>query len=53
MKNIFNLLVAGVFLMIFSNANAQVKTPAASPGAKIEQSVGLSTISVEVPRVVK
>jgi len=50
MKNIFNLLVAGAFLMIFSNANAQVKTPAASPGAKIEQSVGLSTISVDYSR---
>ncbi|MEY3421888.1 MAG: hypothetical protein RIR48_2188 [Bacteroidota bacterium] len=36
--------------MIFSNVNAQVKTPAASPGAKIEQSVGLSTISVDYSR---
>ncbi|MBK9568128.1 MAG: DUF2911 domain-containing protein [Saprospiraceae bacterium] len=50
MKNIFNLLVAGAFLMIFSSANAQVKTPAASPGAKIEQSVGLSTISLDYSR---
>ena len=46
----FNLLIAGAFLMIFSNVNAQVKTPAASPGAKIEQSVGLSTISVDYSR---
>lgn len=36
--------------MVFSNTYAQVRTPAASPGAKIEQSVGLSTINVEYSR---
>jgi hypothetical protein len=50
MKSIFNvsLLVGCLFLM--SNVGAQIKTPAASPGAKLETTVGLTTITLDYSR---
>ncbi|MDZ4709487.1 MAG: DUF2911 domain-containing protein [Saprospiraceae bacterium] len=43
------LLFLSVALM-FTALNAQIRTPQASPTAKLEQSVGLSTITVEYSR---
>ncbi len=43
-------LLALLFVMSVIMMNAQVRTPAASPGAKTEQMVGLSTISLDYSR---
>lgn len=43
-------LFIAVLLSVIITANAQVRTPAASPSAKLEQAVGLSTITVEYSR---
>ncbi len=50
MKNILKVLVLGVFLFLFSDAKAQIKTPAASQGAKLETTVGLTNISLDYSR---
>lgn len=50
MNNIFKLLVLGGLLFLFSNTNAQIKTPAASQGAKLETTVGLTNISLDYSR---
>lgn len=43
-------LFSMLMVAFMATSNAQIKTPPASPGAKIEQVVGLSTISVEYSR---
>lgn len=48
-----NTLIAFSFLlcMVFTiNLNAQIKTPAPSPAAKVEQTVGLTKITIEYSR---
>lgn len=44
------ILVFFSVALIFSALNAQIRTPQPSPTAKIEQSVGLSTITVDYSR---
>ncbi len=46
MKN----LVSGIVILAAFVANAQVKTPALSPLAKLEQTVGLTVINIEYSR---
>jgi tetratricopeptide (TPR) repeat protein len=46
MKNIIFL----AFLFVGFSLNAQIKTPAPSPSAKVEQMVGLTTVSLEYSR---
>lgn len=43
-------LFVALLLSAVITSNAQVRTPAPSPSAKIEQSVGLSTVTVEYSR---
>lgn len=50
MKNILNLFSIAFCLMVVPNLNAQIKTPAASPTAKISTTVGLTDIIVEYSR---
>jgi len=50
MKNIFKLFVLGTFLLAFSTSQAQIKTPAASQGAKLETTVGLTSITLDYSR---
>lgn len=37
-------------MLLTSSSNAQIKTPAASPGAKLETTVGLTTVSLDYSR---
>lgn len=48
MKNLVLAFCAVAFLAL--NVNAQIRTPQPSPAAKLEQSVGLTTITVEYSR---
>lgn len=50
MKKLILTLVTFVAVGLFSLATAQIKTPAASPTAKITQNVGLTDITVEYSR---
>lgn len=50
MKKAFLTLVTFMAIGVFSLATAQIKTPAASPSAKISQTVGLTDITVEYSR---
>jgi hypothetical protein len=50
MKNTFYALIFMLVCFVTADINAQIKTPAASPLAKVEQTVGLTTISVEYSR---
>lgn len=50
MKKVFLTLATFVMVGFMTLANAQIKTPAASPGAKIMQTVGLTDITVEYSR---
>ncbi len=50
MKYFFNLLVTATFLIMFSETQAQIKTPAASQGAKLETTVGLTSIVLDYSR---
>jgi len=50
MKNIFKLFILAGFLFVFSAAKAQIKTPAASQGAKLETTVGLTNITLDYSR---
>ncbi len=43
-------LLALLFVMSVTMMNAQIRTPQASPGAKVEQMVGLTTISLDYSR---
>ena len=47
MKKLFLLMLAFV---VAGNLNAQINTPAPSPAAKIEQTVGLTDVSIEYSR---
>ena len=47
MKKIILLVVAAVFSV---TTYAQIKTPAASPAQKIEQTVGLTDVTLEYSR---
>lgn len=49
MKKILSPLML-LLMMAAITTNGQIRTPAPSPGAKIEQAVGLSTISVDYSR---
>lgn len=44
------ILLSIFVIAITMSVNAQIKTPAASPGAKIEQKVGLTDVSVQYSR---
>ena len=44
------ILIAGAFMFTFMVSSAQVRTPQASPSAKIEQTVGLTEVKVEYSR---
>ncbi len=48
MKKVF--LLSALLLAFFATANAQIKTPAPSPGCKITQDVGLIKVDVEYSR---
>ena len=48
MKKIF--FFPTLFLAFFATANAQIKTPAPSPGCKISQDLGLVKVDVEYSR---
>lgn len=50
MKKVFLTLATFLAVGILSQATAQIKTPASSPGAKISQTVGLTDITVEYSR---
>jgi hypothetical protein len=50
MKTILNILIFSAFYLLSFTAQAQIKTPAASPGAKLEATVGLTNIVVEYSR---
>lgn len=50
MKHTFYSLIFTVICFAAAEVNAQIKTPAASPLGKVEQTVGLTTISVEYSR---
>ncbi|AOW20056.1 DUF2911 domain-containing protein [Urechidicola croceus] len=45
-----NLTTLALILGLTFSVNAQIKTPAPSPGAKIEQTVGLTNVSIEYSR---
>jgi len=44
------ILLSIFVIAITMSTNAQIKTPAASPGAKIEQKVGLTDVSIQYSR---
>lgn len=50
MKNILIQISAFILAFVSVEMHAQLKTPAASPLGKVEQTVGLTTISVEYSR---
>ncbi len=50
MKNVILLISLFVAGMISIDASAQIKTPAPSPSAKIEQTVGMTDVHVEYSR---
>ncbi|MBK8625924.1 MAG: DUF2911 domain-containing protein [Saprospiraceae bacterium] len=50
MKHIFNMLMVCSALLIVSEANAQIKTPAASSSAKLSTTVGLTDITLDYSR---
>lgn len=50
MKNYFSLVVLAFSLCFVSVMDAQVKTPSASPFCKIDQSVGLTDVTIEYSR---
>jgi len=50
MKNLLSVLFSGVFILFVSTVSAQIKTPAASPSAKFQTTVGLTDITVEYSR---
>lgn len=50
MKNLFSIIIFFCAVGLFTNMNAQVKTPSASPFTKIEQAVGMTDITLEYSR---
>ena len=50
MKNIFNFLLFGALVMMFSSTQAQIATPAPSQTAKLETTVGLTKVVLEYSR---
>jgi hypothetical protein len=50
MKNILKFLLIALLTINFGTADAQIKTPAASPGAKLETTVGLTSITLDYSR---
>jgi hypothetical protein len=50
MKNIFNMLFVCASLLLITDASAQIKTPAASPSAKVSTTVGLTDITLDYSR---
>jgi hypothetical protein len=50
MKNTFILFVMAIFSLVSITSFAQIKTPAASPAGKSEQTVGLTTITLDYSR---
>ncbi|MBK8347930.1 MAG: DUF2911 domain-containing protein [Saprospiraceae bacterium] len=50
MKNIFSILFLGACFCFTADVQAQIKTPAASPSAKLEASVGLTTVNLDYSR---
>ena len=50
MRKVLLTLATMAIVGFFSLASAQIKTPASSPGCKLEQTAGLTTITVEYSR---
>ncbi len=50
MKSFFNLLVIPALSLLLVSADAQIKTPAASPSSKVETTVGLTSITLDYSR---
>lgn len=50
MKNIFNLLLVCASFLLMTDVSAQIKTPAASPSAKLSTTVGLTDITLDYSR---
>lgn len=49
-KQIFSMAIAAMALLFTVNLDAQIRTPAPSPGAKMETTVGLTDVHVEYSR---
>lgn len=49
-KQLLSLAVAALALLFTTSLEAQIRTPAASPGAKIETTVGMTDVMVEYSR---
>lgn len=49
-KQLFSLTVAALALLFTTGLTAQISTPSASPGAKLETTVGLTDVHVEYSR---
>ena len=52
-KTVFTILVLSIALFTTNTLQAQIQTPAPSPGAKLEQTVGLTDISIAYSRPAK
>lgn len=51
MKNLFlNICAIATFLIVAVSANAQIRTPAPSPGSELKQTVGLTEITINYSR---
>ncbi len=50
MKSFFSLLLVPALSLLLVSAEAQIMTPAASPGSKVETTVGLTTVSLDYSR---
>lgn len=50
MKNILNVFMVCASFFILNDVNAQIKTPAASPSAKLETTVGLTSVTLDYSR---
>ena len=50
MKSFFNLLLIPALSLLLLSADAQIKTPAASPSSKVETTVGLTNVTLDYSR---
>ncbi|HLO53457.1 MAG TPA: DUF2911 domain-containing protein [Saprospiraceae bacterium] len=50
MKSFFNLLLIPALSLLLVSADAQIKTPAASPSSKVETTVGLTNVTLDYSR---
>lgn len=50
MKSFFNLLLIPALSLLLVSADAQIKTPSASTSAKVETTVGLTTVTLDYSR---